>query len=446
VRETPLHSLMSVFVDLHIGIDDVDSPRGGCTTHFAYTFLRHLLRKVPDSMLVDYPNLVRLNPAIPFKTRGNGGVSVRIRVRSELVERVVDILHTSLDDYVSDFGGGDTGALVVEAPAQKELTRLYWKALTDYVHKDFLMTFIKRIRERTYYIRTGKGLVGAAAAIGWHLPSDCTYELILYRKGERCVAKDLFLRKAAELSEVLFSNWVDGRLLITPHGPDPVLAGIRGEEPSTLLAFTDPRIYCMNVDGWMIYRTNQGTNQHHIMRSNTIRPYQTGCIEGVVVSKPEARKGGDVVIKMARNGVILYAAFFQETGLNKIARELLVGDALRVCGTAKYWDDLGTVIHAETLTVWPRPSVTVKNPRCPRCGARMKSAGRGKGWKCPECGYRSTTLHKEVLLGERNPLLSGLHVPRDEAIKHLIKPRQRYGKEKICAPTPPITKWSDFTP
>ncbi len=443
----PSSPLMSVFAELHIGIDDVDSPRGGCTTHFTYVFLKRLLSEVPDARLIDYPNLVRLNPAIPFKTRGNGGVSVRVTLPRELVKKVVNILHESLDDYVSEFGGGgDAGALVVEAPAHEGLRRLYWKALTDYVHKDYLMTLLEKVGDLTHYVRGGRGLVGAAAAIGWYIPSDCTYELILYRNGERCIDKDTFMRTAKALTNALFSNWVDGRLLIMPHGPDPVLAGVRGEDPSTLLAFTDPKIYCGSVSGWMIYRTNQGTNQHHIIRTDALRPYQTGCFDGVVVSRPEIRKGGDVVIRVAWGGVTTYAAFFRETGLSRFARSLLIGDAVRVCGTAKYWEGIGAVIHAETLTVWPRPAVTVRNPRCPRCGARMKSAGRGKGWKCPRCGYRSANLRREVTLGKREPLLMGLHVPRDEAIKHLIKPRQRYGREKVCISSPPMTRWSDFTP
>lgn len=446
--EDSLHSLlMNVFAELHIGIDDVDSPRGGCTTHFTYIFLKRMIREVPEARLIDYPNLVRLNPAIPFKTRGNGGVSVRVAVPRNLIEKVVDVLDESLETYAGELGGGgDAGALVVEAPAHEGLRKLYWRALTDYVHRDYLNTFLTKVAGMTHYVRGGKGLVGAAAAIGWWLPSDCTYELIIYREGERCVDRDAFMRVAEPLADVLFSDWVGGKLLITPHGPDPVLAGVRGEDPSALLAFTDPGIYCGRASGWMIYRTNQGTNQHHIMRPDALRPYQTGCFSGVTVSRPEVRKGGDVVIRVAWGGAVTHAVFFKETGLNEVARSLVVGDSVRVCGTAKYWEGVGAVVHAETLTVWPRPAVRVMNPRCPRCGARMKSAGRGRGWKCPKCGYRSLDLRREITVMERDPLVSGLYVPRDEAIKHLIKPKHRYGREKVCVPGPPTSRWSDLTP
>lgn len=440
---------MSVFAELHIGIDDVDTPKGGCTTHFAYTFLRKLFDDVPGLELLDYPNLVRLNPAIPFKTRGNGGVALRLAVPRESVQRVIDVLHYSLDEYVGGLGGGnDSGAVVVEAPSHRLLEKLYWKALTDYVHRDYLTESLKRLGDSLLYLRGGRGLVGASAAVGWVAPSDCTYELILYRKDgeERCVDRDSFLTAARALSHALFSNFVNDKLLITPHGPDPVLAGVRGEDPQVLLQLTDPGLYCGRVMGWMVYRTNQGTNQHHVMRARVLRPYQTGCFSGVVVSRPEVMKGGDVLIRVARDGMVTHAVFFRETGLSKVAASLLPGDSVRVCGTTKYWEGVGAVIHAETLSVWPRPEVIVRNPRCPRCGARMKSAGRGKGWKCPRCGYRSTDLKREIIIKRRYGGIAGLHVPRDEAIKHLNKPASRYGKEKVCMQRPPRTQWSDFTP
>ena len=61
---------------LHIGIDDTDSPDGMCTTYLA----SQIINKFEENgiKLVDYPRLIRLNPFARFKTRGNGGVSLRI--------------------------------------------------------------------------------------------------------------------------------------------------------------------------------------------------------------------------------------------------------------------------------------------------------------------------------------------------------------------------------
>ena len=56
-----------------VGFDDTDSPRGLCTTFLA----TQVISEFSDFDLIGYPSLVRLNPNIPWKTRGNGAVSVR---------------------------------------------------------------------------------------------------------------------------------------------------------------------------------------------------------------------------------------------------------------------------------------------------------------------------------------------------------------------------------
>jgi len=58
-----------------IGIDDTDSKEGGCTTYICYTIVRKLIENGID--IIGYPRLVRLNPNIPWKTRGNGAVAIR---------------------------------------------------------------------------------------------------------------------------------------------------------------------------------------------------------------------------------------------------------------------------------------------------------------------------------------------------------------------------------
>ena len=63
--------------ELHVGIDDTDSEKGGCTTYTA-TVLFHELssRGLKPS---DFPWLVRLNPNIPWKTRGSSAVESGFR-------------------------------------------------------------------------------------------------------------------------------------------------------------------------------------------------------------------------------------------------------------------------------------------------------------------------------------------------------------------------------
>ena len=65
---------------LNIGIDDTDSPKGMCTTYLAFKIVDYLKKQKVD--FLDYPKLIRFNPNIPWKTRGNGAVSLKIRTTS----------------------------------------------------------------------------------------------------------------------------------------------------------------------------------------------------------------------------------------------------------------------------------------------------------------------------------------------------------------------------
>lgn len=62
---------------MHIGLDDTDSTRKGCTTYVA-ALLVEKLQKL-GANFIDYPSLIRLNPNVPWKTRGNGALCLRIQ-------------------------------------------------------------------------------------------------------------------------------------------------------------------------------------------------------------------------------------------------------------------------------------------------------------------------------------------------------------------------------
>ena len=62
--------------DLLIGLDDTDSKKGMCTTYLA-ALLVGLLKECAE--IADYPLLVRLNPTIEYKTRGNAATAIKIK-------------------------------------------------------------------------------------------------------------------------------------------------------------------------------------------------------------------------------------------------------------------------------------------------------------------------------------------------------------------------------
>ena len=72
---------------MFLAIDDTDSTKGMCTTFLA----TEMIRAVEDLDLIGLPRLVRLNPAVPWKTRGNGALCIRFgkgRGRRRLAGRI----------------------------------------------------------------------------------------------------------------------------------------------------------------------------------------------------------------------------------------------------------------------------------------------------------------------------------------------------------------------
>ena len=68
------------FIQLHIGIDDTDSLSGNCTTYVAAKIIEHIANFVN---FTDYPRLIRNNPNIPWKTRGNGATCLRLNLKAK---------------------------------------------------------------------------------------------------------------------------------------------------------------------------------------------------------------------------------------------------------------------------------------------------------------------------------------------------------------------------
>ena len=67
-----------------IGIDDTDSNEGMCTTYLGALLLEELQEY---GNIENLPLLVRLNPTIPYKTRGNAAVALKLK--TDCPERVI---------------------------------------------------------------------------------------------------------------------------------------------------------------------------------------------------------------------------------------------------------------------------------------------------------------------------------------------------------------------
>jgi tRNA(Ile2)-agmatinylcytidine synthase len=223
------------------------------------------------------------------------------------------------------------------------------------------------------------------------------------------------------------------RILITPHGPDPIFCGIRGEDPDTLLqAFLMLEIP-EELEGYMIFRTNHGTNAHltHKFDLSQLKTYTSGYVEGIVDSVPYAIDGGHAFFTIKNDQGLATCAVYEPTGLSQLAQKLCSGDQIEIGGgVRKATSKHPKVINVEYIRILKLASkLEYVNPLCKNCGKRLKSDGKGKGYKCEVCGLKERNAQKVAVELARD-IKEGLYIPVPKAHRHLTKPLQRYGMEK----------------
>lgn len=439
---------------LHIGLDDIDSPKGGCTTHLASILVEKLSKE--NLEFIDYPNLIRLNPNIPWKTRGNGAVALRVFVSEKLVDKVIgNVLHI-VEKYIGEFSKekSQPSAVFLTGSIPSKLKWFSRKTIRDIVPLDLAFKVVEKVKAKAISFNGKRGIIGALAAIGELLDStDYTFELIAYRVEEnygkpRLVDKESVLEmdKLFDAQTFLNVDYETGKILITPHGPDPVLLGIRGENAKTVLeAFK--RIKVLEpIERWVIFRTNQATDMHlaEVKYVKEIKPYMSVILRGCIREKPKIIRGGHVVFSVSDSlGDTISCIAYEPTGnFRNIVKQLIPGDEVKVYGGIRPPSPThGLTINLEKLEVLKLAEhIIYRNPKCPNCGKTMKSAGKNKGFKCPNCGFRSNTISK-IRIKIPRKLKLGLYTPPPRTFRHLMKPLQRYGKEKKTPPKNMIPKW-----
>src|SRR5271157_222890 len=145
-----------------VGIDDTDSSRGYCTTYLAFRIAVDLKADLP---VVPYPRLVRLNPNIPFKTRGNAAVCLLIDTADP--DKAFRLLGAKLADLSDVAGGANSGLVFLDDPGlAPSFEPLYRRALSQVVNPAGVRTFLREMGVRFTTLGNGMGLVGAAASLG----------------------------------------------------------------------------------------------------------------------------------------------------------------------------------------------------------------------------------------------------------------------------------------
>ena len=436
---------------VHLGFDDTDSPEMGCTTYIAALLVERL--EALGVRFLDYPNLIRLNPNVPWKTRGNGAICLRFSCGEHLLE---EILWTAVDvvEENSDLKHEKTepGIVLFTGDVPRELADFSKRAIRGVVSVEEALSLIGKFGAEAVGFKGGRGIIGGLAAIGETLTGDHTYELLAYRTPEnrgtpRRVDAESVVEMDRRTSPYTFNN-VDpetGRILITPHGPDPVLYGIRGESAEVVKEAHKMVRVGEEIERWVIFRTNQGTDMHltYVDAISKLRPYHPAIVRGEVVGNPTVIPGGHVFFQIRDDSGSVQCAAFEPTGvLNRVARSLAPGDLVEVYGGVKPPSNAHPLtLNLEKMRVLRLAPKEVRvNPRCPKCGRRMESMGAEKGFRCRKCGHRDRNAKKVVVRVERK-LKPGLYITSPRSQRHLTKPLRRYGMEKSGSPSSMIDGW-----
>jgi tRNA(Ile2)-agmatinylcytidine synthase len=411
-----------------IGLDDTDSrERGMCTTYVAAT-LADAIREAGGQ--VQRRLLVRLNPAVEHKTRGNAALALHTDLDADgaltLAREHLDLAET--DDP-------DTNPGVVVAPDNPEriderVAAFAREALRGYHGIEDAVDLAAETGYETAHAGDGRGRIGALAAVGaWRALEEWTYECLSYRERERWgtprSVDDDSVFAAAEAAYPDAWDTVDrgeGYAVCVPRTPCPILHGIRGDDPETVRAMADA-IESEPVVNRATFVTNQGTDVHLRQVAGFAdaadgRAYRVDC---EVVGDPETREGGHVFCPVtSADGARAEVAAFEPTKrFRDRVRALRLGDRITACGELS----AGT-LKLEKFAVRDLVETEPATPTCPDCGRSMASAGADQGYRCRDC---STSAPGKVECELDRDLELGWYEVPPCARRHVAKPLVRGG-------------------
>ena len=441
-----------------IGIDDTDSVDGMCTTYLTAVLIDQIKE---FGTIKGMPHLIRLNPNIKYKTRGNAALSLEIDANPGSEQHIMGTA-ISLVEEMADVECENTNPGIVflqdknkqDKVFRKALEAFMWRAMQDVLIVEDARTLIERFDLAHRGFKNGRGLIGALAACGsiaCGLP-DHTYEQITYRLPEnfgtlRSIDHDSVFR-ADEVTYPGTWDTVDianNVVVFAPHSPDPVLFGIRGDDIHAIQQAFE-LIESETPGRTILYRTNQGTDLHlldeHICDISEDRSY---CVTGTVQDSPRTIGGGhtfftligddveceiddevecdvegEVAVDIGDKGTctIECAAFEPTKGFRLVVRQLMPGDRVRVYGSVQ-----NDTLNMEKIDIIELSCHEIKeNPLCTSCGKHMKSAGRSQGYRCKRCGTTDGTINRTAVNRNIKP---GIYEVPPSARRHISMPLVR---------------------
>jgi tRNA(Ile2)-agmatinylcytidine synthase len=398
-----------------IGLDDTDSPQGMCTTYLAMQIARaiqHAGGRVSDMQLV------RLNPTIPYKTRGNAALCIEAHgIDPEWVYRCARDFIVRFSDMSSE--NTNPGLVICSTRPAPDF---YQQAVTDFCTVEEARRAIAPVALYIEGWKCERGLIGAVAAVAAQF-SDETWEMLVYRFPAYFSAKRTVDTQTLVLADSVTRphTWdtydeIEQVAVCVPHPPDPVLYGIRGDSPFAVAR----AVGCISAEpteDMCLFRTNQGTDAHII---DAEYPLKEGCsykICGTVMSDPVTGVGGHVRIEIACENTdnIPCMAYEPTKSFRTIIRSLIPGDTVEVYGSY-----VRRALNLEKIhIICCQEKCIIQAPMCEECKKRMTSNGTNKGYKCRKCGAKTMTPDTVILHRDIEP---GWYEVSSIARRHLAKP------------------------
>ena len=434
-----------------IGLDDTDSrERGMCTTYLA--------ARLAESLAAERTLLVRLNPAVEHKTRGNAALAVHTDADPE---NAFELARREIAGAAETDDPNTEPGLVV-APGDPDdvsddVASFARDATRDFLSLDDAVDLIDANDYRAEGWASGRGRIGALAAVGaWRATDDWTYEHIAYRELARWGTPREVDRDSvfAAANEGYPNAWdtvdrVEGEAVCVPHTPGPVLYGVRGDDPDVVRSVADG-IESEPVHATRLFVTNQGTDVH--LRASSVGDLRDGRayrVNGTVTTAPETRRGGHVFFSLRGNDVPLSAgdsspttteepspaadggstwvdaptvqcaAFEPTKRFRDRVRALRPGDRITACGEVA----AGT-LKLEKFAVRSLVTTERVTPTCPACTRRMESAGADQGYRCRDCDTERDGKEQQRVQRDLEP---GWYEVPPCARRHIAKPLVRGG-------------------
>ena len=417
-----------------IGLDDTDSSELGMCTTFAATRLAEDIAAAGGA--VERVLLVRLNPAVEHKTRGNAALAVHTAIGSAqartLARDVLELAATE-DDRTNP------GAVVADCDPEsvpEAVADFAADAVQDHHDRETAREVAADAGFWTERRGNGRGIIGALAAVGaWRAFDEWTHECISYREESRWGTDrevdydSVFAAADGGYPEVWDTvDRGENAAVCVPRTPCPILHGIRGDD-SEVVEDVARQIESEPVPRRQLFVTNQGTDAHlRDAALEDVRDGRTYRVTARVSDPPDTYEGGHVFLTLEgdNSGELRAAAFEPTKRFRDRVRSLRPGDEITACGEVSD----GT-LKLEKFAVRDLMRTEPVTPDCPACGRSMKSAGADAGYRCRDCG---TNADGKVEQPVDRDLEEGWYEVPPCARRHIAKPLVRGGFDAATHP------------